>query len=68
VTTVELRKKLSELEAQHPGRTLIVAAREKEIGVRIMSGARQESLAPAPGEMGRGVGSLWVKILVPDEG
>jgi hypothetical protein len=66
MNTAELRYQLQKLENDYPRRELIVEAHNGELRIRIQSGAAVMGPPDPTSSLGRGTGSQWLKIEIPD--
>jgi hypothetical protein len=66
MNTAELRYQLQKLENDYPRRELIVEAHNGELQIRVQSGAAVMGPPDPTSSLGRGTGSQWLKIEIPD--
>jgi hypothetical protein len=65
MNTKELRERLLEMEYKYPHRELTVEAHNDELRIRVAMGNPVFGPPDPTRSLGRGVGSQWVKILIP---
>jgi hypothetical protein len=66
MTAKELTEKLAEIAAEFPNRELHVHARNESIGVEVETGRVTFPVQNDEPSLGRGYGSRWILIEVPD--